>query len=115
MNKTTKIIIALGVALLIVATVLVVSLVQNSNFGKETTTKPGYSLQATKAPSTTGETESWVDLEQMASELGISEAYYSLIENGERQQNMDISLAIKIGNILGMNLQEIASAEEKGA
>lgn len=52
---------------------------------------------------------------QMASELGISEAYYSLIENGERQQNMDISLAIKIGNILGMNLQEIASAEEEGA
>ena len=69
MKNTTKIIISLGVALLVVATVLVVSLVQNSNFGKETTTKPGYSLQATKAPSTTGETESWVDLEQMASEL----------------------------------------------
>ncbi len=69
MKNTTKIIISLCVALLIVATVLVVSLVQNSNSGKETTTKPGYSLQATKAPSTTGETESWVDLEQMASEL----------------------------------------------
>ena len=69
MKKTTKIIIALGVALLLVATVLVVSLVQSSYSGKETTTRPGYSLQATKAPSTTGETESWVDLEQMASEL----------------------------------------------
>lgn len=69
MKKTTKIIIALCVALLLVATVLVVSLVQNADSGKETTTKPGYSLQATKAPSTTGATESWVDLEQMASEL----------------------------------------------
>ena len=69
MKKTTKIIIALCVALLLVATVLVVSLVQNADSGKEATTKPGYSLQATKAPSTTGVTESWVDLEQMASEL----------------------------------------------
>ncbi len=69
MKKTTKIIIALCVALLIAATVLVVSLIKNSDFGKETTTKPGYSLQATRAPSTTGVTESWVDLEQMASEL----------------------------------------------
>lgn len=69
MKKTTKIIISLGVALLIAATVLVVSLVQSHNSGKETTTTPGYSLQATKAPDTTAVTESWVDLEQMASEL----------------------------------------------
>lgn len=69
MKKTTKIIIALGVALLIAATVLVVSLVQNGDFKKEDTTAPAYSLQATRPPSTTGETESWVDLEQMASEL----------------------------------------------
>ncbi len=69
MKNTTKIIISLCVALLVVATVLVVSLVQNNSSGKETTTKPAYSLQATKAPATTGETESWVDLQQMASEL----------------------------------------------
>ena len=69
MKKTTKIIISLCVALVISATALVVSLVRNSVSGKETTTKPAYSLQATQAPATTGETESWVDLEQMASEL----------------------------------------------
>lgn len=69
MKKTTKIIISLGVALLIAAVVLVVSLIQSGQSGKETTTAPGYSLQATKAPSTTAVTESWVDLEQMASEL----------------------------------------------
>ena len=68
MKNTTKIIIALGVALLAVATVLVVSLVQNGT-KKEETTAPSYSLQATKAPSTTAVTESWVDLSQMASEL----------------------------------------------
>lgn len=69
MNKTTKIIIALGVALVIVASVLVVSLVQGGTFKKEETTRPAYSLQATTAPSTTAVTESWVDLDQMASEL----------------------------------------------
>ncbi len=69
MNKYTKIIIALGVALLIVSSVLVVSLVQGDVFKKEETTKPAYSLQATTAPSTTAVTESWVDLDQMASEL----------------------------------------------
>ena len=69
MKKTTKIIISLGVALLIAATVLVVSLVQSGTFKKEDTTAPVYSLQVTKPPLTTGETESWVDLHQMASEL----------------------------------------------
>ena len=68
MKNTTKIIILLGVALLAVATLLVVSLVQG-NLKKEETTAPSYSLQATKAPSTTAVTESWVDLSQMASEL----------------------------------------------
>ncbi len=69
MNKTTKIIISLGIALLIVAAVLVISLIQNGDFKKDDTTAPLYTLQTTKIPSTTGETESWVDLEQMASEL----------------------------------------------
>ncbi|MBQ7114797.1 MAG: leucine-rich repeat domain-containing protein [Clostridia bacterium] len=69
MNKATKIIIALCVALLLVASVLVVSLVQGGTFKKEETTKPAYSLQATTKPSTTAVTESWVDLDQMASEL----------------------------------------------
>ncbi len=69
MKNTTKIIISLCAALLVVATVLVVSLVKNNMAEKAPTTKPAYSLQATKAPSTTAVTESWVDLEQMASEL----------------------------------------------
>lgn len=69
MKNTTKIIISLCVALVIVATVLVVGLVKNSGMLEETTTKPAYSLQGTTAPSTLSVTESWVDLDQMASEL----------------------------------------------
>ena len=52
---------------------------------------------------------------QMANELGITEGYYSMIENNERQQNMDMSLAIKIGKIFGMSVQEIVNAEEANA
>lgn len=49
---------------------------------------------------------------QMADALGITEAYYSRIECGDRQKNMDVSLAIGIGNILGMSAQEVIDAEE---
>ncbi len=49
---------------------------------------------------------------QMADALGITEAYYSRIECGDRQKNMDVSLAIGIGNILGMSVQEVIDAEE---
>ena len=69
MKNTTKIIISLCVALVLVATVLVVSLIKNSVMVEEPTTKPAYSLQSTTAPATIGVTESWVDLDQMASEL----------------------------------------------
>lgn len=69
MKNTTKIIISLCVALVIVATVLVVGLVKNSGMLEETTTKPAYSLQGTTTSSTLSVTESWVDLDQMASEL----------------------------------------------
>ena len=49
---------------------------------------------------------------QMADALGITEAYYSRIECGDRQKNMDVSLAIGIGNILGMSVNEVIDAEE---
>lgn len=49
---------------------------------------------------------------QMADALGITEVYYSRIECGDRQKNMDVSLAIGIGNILGMSVQEVIDAEE---
>ena len=69
MKKTTKIIVSLGAILLVAAVVLVISIVKSDGFGKEETSAPLYTLQTTKKPSTTGVTESWVDLDQMASEL----------------------------------------------
>ena len=37
-----------------------------------------------------------------------------LTENGKRQKKMDVSLAIRLGNVLGMSLQEIVAAEGGG-
>lgn len=37
---------------------------------------------------------------EMADKLGISESYYSLIENGERQKKMDIVLVTRIAEAL---------------
>lgn len=48
---------------------------------------------------------------QMADALGITESYYSLIEGGDRQKKMDVSLAIKIGNTLGISIEEIIAKE----
>lgn len=70
MKKTTKIIISLAAAIVIAAAVLTVSIITSSEKKEnESTTK--YSLQSTTLPSTTvlQETESWVDLDQIASDL----------------------------------------------
>ena len=70
MKKTTKIIISLAVVIVIMAVVLTVSLISAARANKEpTTTVPPYSLKATTLPQTTLETEAWVDLDQMASDL----------------------------------------------
>lgn len=53
-------------------------------------------------------------MKQMADAIGIAESTYSLIENGKRQKKMDVSLAIRLGNVLGMSLQEIVEAEGSG-
>lgn len=81
MKKTTKIIISFGVVLLIAAVVLVVSLVQSRNSQKDDTPSVKYSLQTTKAPSATDVTESWVDLEQIASEMATASDTTDLSES----------------------------------
>ena len=49
---------------------------------------------------------------QMADALGISEPYYSLIESGDRQKKMDVSMLINIGNVLGLSIEDIIRKEE---
>ncbi len=70
MKNTTKIIFGLGAAIIIAAAVLTYSLISGGGLKPEESTAPLYSLQPTTQPSTTQpNTESWVDLNQMASDL----------------------------------------------
>lgn len=46
-----------------------------------------------------------------ATKLGISESYYSMIERGERQQKLEIALAVKITEAFGVSLEYIAEQE----
>lgn len=50
---------------------------------------------------------------EVAKELGISEAYYSYIENGSRQKNMDIALAVKLSVALDIPVDRIIEHEER--
>lgn len=49
--------------------------------------------------------------DQMSEQLGISLSYYNLIENGERQKKMDLSIANQLSVILGMTLKQIIELE----
>lgn len=48
---------------------------------------------------------------ETAKKLDISESYYSLIENGKRQEKMDLVLAAKISAIFGIDLAEVLTQE----
>ncbi len=67
MKKTTKIIIAFVVLLVIASSVLVVAIFKKDGKSKDPTVL--YTLQATTLPSTMGVTESWVNIEAIASDL----------------------------------------------
>lgn len=56
--------------------------------------------------------KSQLTMKQLAEKLDISEGYYCEIENGNRQKSMDISVAIKLSDILNMPIIEILNAEE---
>lgn len=47
----------------------------------------------------------------VAKKLNITESYYSLIENGERQQKMTIDLAQKLADVFGVSLEYIFEKE----
>ena len=50
---------------------------------------------------------------EMGKELGISESCYSLIEAGERQKRLDITLCAKLSKIFCLSIQQIVELEEK--
>lgn len=48
----------------------------------------------------------------VADKIGISQQYYALIENGERQKKIDIELAQKLADIFGVTLEFICEREK---
>ena len=48
---------------------------------------------------------------EVAEKLDISEAYYSYIESGERQQKMDLYLASKLSVVFGIPIERIVELE----
>ena len=52
-----------------------------------------------------------LSLQDMADKIGISRQYYQLIENGERQKKMDITLVKSIATIFGVPLETIIEQE----
>ncbi|MBQ6846804.1 MAG: helix-turn-helix transcriptional regulator [Oscillospiraceae bacterium] len=51
--------------------------------------------------------------EDMAEKLGVVQGYYSMIENGERQKKLDLSIAIKLSEILGVSVEYIVEQEKR--
>ena len=52
-----------------------------------------------------------LSLQDMADKIGISRQYYHLIELGERQKKMDITLVKRIANVFGVPLETIIEQE----
>ena len=58
-------------------------------------------------------TERWLTLKDVAENLDITESYYCMIENGERQRKMDIVLARKLSDLFSIPLQKISELEDE--
>lgn len=52
-------------------------------------------------------------MNDMAKKLDISESYYSLIENGDRQTDMSLSIMEKLAKAFGVSVQTIVKEEMK--
>ncbi len=48
---------------------------------------------------------------EVSEKVGISEPYYSMIENGLRQKKLDIALASKLSDVFGVSLEYITTRE----
>lgn len=50
---------------------------------------------------------------EISKKLNISESYYSLIENGERQKKLDMTMTKKLADIFGVTLEFIYDHERE--
>lgn len=51
--------------------------------------------------------------EDVAEEIHLSRGYYSRIENGERQKDLDLSLVLKLSKLFDVSVDYIIAEEEK--
>lgn len=51
-------------------------------------------------------------MQVIADKIGISKSYYQCIEVGKRQQNMDITLAVKLSDVFGISIQTLIEEEK---
>jgi transcriptional regulator with XRE-family HTH domain len=52
-------------------------------------------------------------MQEVADKIGISRQYYQMIECGERQKNMDITLVKSLSDVLGVPIEIIFDAESR--
>lgn len=52
-----------------------------------------------------------ISQQNVAEKVGITRQYYQLIEAGERQQKMDITLIAKLSQVLGVSMDQIIDNE----
>ena len=57
--------------------------------------------------------KSGLSQKQTAEVLAISQNYYSMIENGERQKDLDLSIVTKLAEIFNVSVEWIAEQENK--
>lgn len=50
--------------------------------------------------------------QDVADALGISRQYYCMIENGDRQKRMDVTLIAGLANHFGISVAELVSLEQ---
>lgn len=51
--------------------------------------------------------------DEIANKLGVSRSYYVRIERGERQKDIDLSLAAKLAEIFGVSVEWIIEQERQ--
>lgn len=49
--------------------------------------------------------------QEVADKIGISKQYYQMIESGERQKKMDITLVKSLASVFGLSIEEICNHE----
>ena len=58
-------------------------------------------------------TDKGMTMLETAKAFGISKQYYEMIESGERQKKMDITMLSNIASLFGVSLEDVVAEERK--